>query len=96
MIQEPGSNAFTGLYWNPPQPYQFKSPPPVIKGGLRIYETHIGMAQEGGKVGSFDEFREKILPRRSASGEGLCRRRRAVLEDAQIRIDRGRARRGQN
>ena len=28
-----------------------------------IYECHIGMAQEEGKVGSYTEFRENILPR---------------------------------
>ncbi len=30
---------------------------------LFIYECHIGMAQEEGKVGSYDEFREHVLPR---------------------------------
>ena len=30
---------------------------------LLIYECHIGMAQEEGKVGTYREFREKILPR---------------------------------
>jgi 1,4-alpha-glucan branching enzyme len=60
-VQEP-DHSFTGLYWNP-EPYQFKNPAPTIKGGLRIYEAHVGMAQEEGKVGSFDEFREKVLPR---------------------------------
>jgi len=30
---------------------------------LFIYECHIGMAQEEGKVGTYNEFREKILPR---------------------------------
>ena len=30
---------------------------------LFIYECHIGMAQEEGKVGSYNEFREKVLPR---------------------------------
>ena len=33
-----------------------------------IYETHIGMAQEEGKVGSYREFREKTLPRIKAAG----------------------------
>ena len=35
---------------------------------LLIYECHIGMAQEEGKVGSYREFREKILPRIKALG----------------------------
>ncbi len=35
---------------------------------LLIYECHIGMAQEEGKVGTYTEFREKILPRIQALG----------------------------
>ena len=35
---------------------------------LFIYECHIGMAQEEGKVGTYTEFREKILPRIKALG----------------------------
>ncbi len=33
-----------------------------------IYECHIGMAQEHGSVGSYNEFRENILPRVKAGG----------------------------
>src|SRR3569623_2610069 len=31
--------------------------------GLRIYESHVGMATEEGKVGTFNEFTDKVLPR---------------------------------
>ncbi|HWE04675.1 MAG TPA: alpha-amylase family glycosyl hydrolase [Tepidisphaeraceae bacterium] len=68
VVQEPGSPAFTGLYWNPPAPYEFKNKTPALVGGLRIYEAHIGMAQEEGKVGTFDEFTAKILPRVASLG----------------------------
>src|SRR4029077_2829484 len=53
----------------PQQPYVFKhqSAPPR-KGGLRVYEAHVGMAQEQEKVGSFKEFREFVLPRIAAGG----------------------------
>ena len=33
------------------------------KKNLFIYECHIGMAQEEGKVSTYDEFREHVLPR---------------------------------
>ena len=33
------------------------------KKNLYIYECHIGMAQEEGKVGSYEEFRVNVLPR---------------------------------
>ncbi len=35
---------------------------------LFIYECHIGMAQEKEDIGTFDEFRENILPRIKAAG----------------------------
>ena len=35
---------------------------------LFIYECHIGMAQEDGKVGSYTEFSENVLPRIKALG----------------------------
>ena len=35
---------------------------------LFIYECHIGMAQEAGRVGTYREFRENILPRVKALG----------------------------
>ncbi len=35
---------------------------------LFIYETHVGMAQEEGKVGTYNEFREYTLPRIKALG----------------------------
>ncbi|MBE6958133.1 MAG: 1,4-alpha-glucan-branching enzyme [Ruminococcaceae bacterium] len=35
---------------------------------LLIYECHIGMAQEEGKVGTYTEFKENILPRIKALG----------------------------
>ena len=60
---EPGTNHFVGQYWSPPEPYSFRHPSPRLKGGLRIYEAHVGMAQEAEKIGTFDEFRENILPR---------------------------------
>ena len=38
------------------------------KKNLFIYECHIGMAQEAGKVGSYREFTEQVLPRVKALG----------------------------
>lgn len=35
---------------------------------LLIYECHIGMAQDAEKVGSYNEFRENVLPRIAADG----------------------------
>lgn len=37
----------TGVSWSP----------------LLVYEAHVGMAQEEEKIGTYDEFRQKVLPR---------------------------------
>ncbi len=64
VLQEPANSPnFVGINWNPPTGYKFKNPLPEKKGGLRVYEAHVGMAQEEGKVGSFREFTANILPR---------------------------------
>ncbi len=68
VVQEGEANHFTGQYWAPPEPYQWRNPVPAQDGGLRIYEAHVGMAQEEGKVGTFREFTERILPRIAALG----------------------------
>ena len=62
VVQEPDTT-FTAQYWNPPSPYVWRNTAPTKKGGLRVYEAHVGMAQEEGKVGTFNEFTELILPR---------------------------------
>jgi 1,4-alpha-glucan branching enzyme len=63
VIQEPQKTSFVAQYWNPPEPYQFKNRPPRREHGLRIYESHVGMAQEEGRVGTYDEFTDNVLPR---------------------------------
>ena len=65
VIQE-GNADFSGQYWKPPYPYEWKHHAPdfnIQTEGLRIYEAHVGMAQEAEKVGTFVEFRENVLPR---------------------------------
>ena len=64
VLQDPSSHDFTAQFWMPSTPYIFQHEAPVkTDGALRIYEAHVGMAQEDGKVGSFDEFTDEILPR---------------------------------
>ena len=68
VTQAPGTAEFVGHYWQPPQTYRWRHAAPTRTGGLRIYEAHVGMAQEEGKVGSFDEFRRDVLPRIAHAG----------------------------
>lgn len=65
VVQEDGTH-FTTLYWEPePFSWQHPTPEPVpeCRGGLRIYEAHVGMAQEEGRIGTFEEFTRNNLPR---------------------------------
>lgn len=51
-----------GVYF-PSDDFQWQHKSPKRPQGLRIYETHVGIAQERYGVGNFQEFRENILPR---------------------------------
>jgi 1,4-alpha-glucan branching enzyme len=62
-VQDPASHDFAGQYWCPDAPYAFKHRSPAPSGNLRIYEAHVGMATEEGKVGTFAEFTRDVLPR---------------------------------
>ncbi len=56
------SRDFSCQVWLPPE-YEWDHSPPSPNSALRIYETHIGMAGEEGKVSSFAEFEQQVLPR---------------------------------
>jgi 1,4-alpha-glucan branching enzyme len=69
VVQDPESLVFNAQVWRPESPYRwrcknFQSPTMAPL----IYEVHIGMAQEEGKIGSYQEFSANILPRVIASG----------------------------
>lgn len=72
VTQEPNSVAFTGHYWAPPQPFPWRYDGPVdtprARGGLRVYEAHVGMATEDERVGQFSEFTANVLPRIAGLG----------------------------
>lgn len=64
VVQDPYTKIFNSQVWASPQPYQwrnsnFRRPnePPLV------YEAHIGMSQDGEKIGSFTEFTANVLPR---------------------------------
>ena len=64
VVQDPESHDFVAQFWMPPDPYRFEhAVPPLGREGLRIYEAHVGMAQEEPGVGTYDQFRETLLPR---------------------------------
>ncbi len=67
-VYQPELNAYIGQYWNPPEPYVFRHPPPPLTTGPRVYEAHVGMALEEERVGSYNEFTERMLPRIASAG----------------------------
>ena len=68
VVQDPATDGFTAQVWLPPTPFTFQNAVPNIQGGLRIYEAHAGMATEEGRVGTFGEFTENVLPRIASLG----------------------------
>ncbi len=69
VVQDQHTKAFTAQVWMPSTPYQWKhSRPDTRNRAPLIYESHVGMAQEEGRVGSYDDFRQSVLPRVHAAG----------------------------
>ncbi len=67
--QDPGTNLFCAQVYEPREPYKWKHTFKPAKGvSPRIYEAHVGMASEDGKVASYAEFRDNVLPRIKAAG----------------------------
>ena len=65
VVQDRHTRIFNAQVWRPENPHEWrhslssKKPPE----SLHIYEAHAGMAQEEPKVGTYLEFKEKVLPR---------------------------------
>ncbi|MBU0992853.1 MAG: alpha amylase C-terminal domain-containing protein [Proteobacteria bacterium] len=64
VVQDPDTLIFNAQVWKPASayPWKFKN---FLKRPetLLIYETHVGMAQDELKIGTYREFTEKMLPR---------------------------------
>ena len=67
VVQDPVSYAWNAVI-HVPEAFAWTDDTFKPKKKLFIYECHIGMAQEEGKVGSYREFRQRILPRIKALG----------------------------
>ncbi len=68
VVQDAQTNLFSAQVWEPKSPYAWRHAAPTLRDPPRIYEAHVGMAQEEGKVGSYAEFRDRILPRIKEAG----------------------------
>ncbi|KAJ9510013.1 hypothetical protein QJQ45_011653 [Haematococcus lacustris] len=61
---EPGvmGAKYDGIHWDPPpaEAYKWRSERPYKPRSLRIYEAHVGMSSEEGKVASYTEFKNLV------------------------------------
>ncbi len=67
-VFEAEANSLTGQYWCPATPHVWRNAVPEMTGSPRIYEAHVGMAQEAERVGTYSEFTRDVLPRIAAAG----------------------------
>ena len=67
VVQDPATLRFSAVV-PPDESYRFRHDPPPRPEAPLVYESHVGMAQEEPKVGTFDEFRTKTLPRIREAG----------------------------
>lgn len=64
VVQDEETKIFSAQVWDPEKKYVFKKKTFKPKRDpLLIYECHIGMGQDAEKVGTYNEFRENVLPR---------------------------------
>lgn len=68
VVQDENTKIFNAQVWNPPKPFKQKYKSPEKKDHIFIYEAHIGMASEEGKVASFLEFKDNVLPKIKSLG----------------------------
>ena len=68
VVQDEATGLFSAVVYAPERPYAFRHPSPPAPAMPLVYESHVGMAQEEPKVGSFAEFRVKTLPRIAKAG----------------------------
>lgn len=68
VVQDPANGEWNAVIHMPEEPFAWTDEGFVPQKAPLIYECHIGMAQETGSVGSYDQFRENILPRIQALG----------------------------
>ncbi len=67
VLPPPKEEGYTYMhhFWNPPkdQVYTFKHPRPKKPESLRVYECHVGISSWEGKVNTYVDFAENLLPR---------------------------------
>ncbi len=68
VVQDPATLIFSAQVWDPPAPYRWRSLSPPQPAMPLVYEAHVGMAPEAGRIGTYREFARDVLPRVRAAG----------------------------
>ncbi len=68
VVQDEETKLFAAQVWMPHTAYKWRNIALPYKQVPLIYEAHIGMATEKEGVGTYNEFREQILPRIKRNG----------------------------
>ena len=71
VTQDETTKLFSACVWAPEQPYEWKHSavrPSTFDLRPLIYEAHVGMASEEGRVATYAEFRDNMLPRIKRAG----------------------------
>ena len=68
VVQDPDTKLYAAKVWQPKRPYRWRHATPARPATPFIYEAHVGMASEDGRVATYAEFRDNVLPRIKAAG----------------------------
>ena len=64
VVQDEQTKLFAAQVWAPkPYVWQHERPQNLKNDNLYIYECHVGMSGEDGRVSSYEQFRQEVLPR---------------------------------
>ena len=63
-------NVYIQHFWNPPkdQVYTMKAARPSRPENLKVYECHVGISSSEGKVNTYQDFTQNVLPRIKSCG----------------------------
>lgn len=70
LIQNKETMLYDPVFWNPPkqEQYEFKNAILPTKEAPLIYEVHIGLSAEEGKINSYKDFAKNVIPRIKKNG----------------------------
>jgi len=68
VVQDPDTNVFDAVVWNPKTPYEWHDDAPLPDEPPLIYEAHIGMSSEKEAVNTYADFTQTIIPRIKTAG----------------------------